>query len=92
MEINLTDLKINFKATEDNEKSNNILGHVYLSLTGDEKVRISGIILWKSKYGGYNITYPKNRDFIYAYLSDELKNKVEKEIINAYESYIPVIN
>lgn len=94
MKINFTDIEIKITVPKE-KKSENLLAKVILILKSDdgsEYFSISGFTLWKSKYGGYNLTPPSCGYFKFCLIGQSLKGKIEKEVVKQYEyNRIPIV-
>lgn len=76
------------------EKNPNLLGFALLTFRGElgSHFTISSITIWKSKFGGLNVEFPKNKNFEFFLLEKSFKNRIKQEIIKKYEFHtIPVI-
>ncbi len=75
-------------------KNPNQLASVSLTFKGDDigQFTISSFTLWKSNYGGYNLTVPSTKTFKYAYVDKPLLKKLLDEVVKAYDlEDIPII-
>ena len=97
MKINIeekfTITKISIKK-ETNQKILNLLAYASITLTGDagSYFVMSGFTVWNSKFGGFNVEPPKNKNFEFHLFEKSFWKKLKNEIIKEYDySTIPII-
>lgn len=75
-------------------KNPNLLAYASLTFKGESGsyFTMSGFTVWISKFGGFNVETPKNKNFQFYLFEKSLLKKIKSEVIRAYEySEIPVV-
>ncbi|HEX8974823.1 MAG TPA: hypothetical protein VF817_05090 [Patescibacteria group bacterium] len=83
------DIKINLISG----KHENLLANanVTFRFESGEYFTITGFSVWKSKFGGLNVTEPQKAGFKFCFFEKSLWNKVKKHILHAYDyATIPI--
>lgn len=95
IKLNGVDVSCIVKLVEQGTKHPNILGNaiVKFAFTENEFLSLSGFTIWKSQYGGYNITPPGRGRFKHCLFDPITKKKIDKLILEEFEyAEIPTIN
>ena len=97
MKTNIQEITIKVNIIAENERKHpNILANAFVTFKedGGGYITISGFTVWRSKHGGYNVTYPRsNTGFQFCRSEPGFWKRLKSEIIDTYErAKIPIID
>ena len=96
MKLNIHEATIKINLIPEKEgRHPNILANALVTFKEEEGgyFTVSGFTVWRSQYGGFNVTPPTNRFFKYFISEPGFWKRLELAIIDAYEyAKIPIIN
>lgn len=96
MKTNIQEITVKINLVLEKERKHpNILANALVTFKEEEGgyFTVSGFTVWRSQYGGFNVTPPTNKFFKYFISESGFWKRLELAIIDAYEfAKIPVID
>ncbi len=91
--ISLDEFSVKITKIHENPKNENILASATVTFKGSSgHMTITGFTVWKSKFGGFNVTGPTNRMYKQLLMEGHLKTLVDEKVLKAYEyATIPTV-